>query len=111
MVLERCKHYGLKLNPSKCVFFAEEAKWCGKMISSQGVRHCPDRVSGLVNMSLPKTGAELQQFLCAINWMRGNIPEYSALTAPLYALLEQAMRVADSRKKTKLHTIALADVG
>ncbi|KAE8907373.1 hypothetical protein PF003_g8128 [Phytophthora fragariae] len=72
--LTRCKSYGLKLHAKKCAFFATEVKWCGRMISAQGVKHCPERVQGLVEMQLPQTGADLQQFLCATNWMGAEYP-------------------------------------
>ncbi|GMF50898.1 unnamed protein product [Phytophthora fragariaefolia] len=82
-VLERCECYGLKLHANKCVFFATKVKWCGKMISAKGVRHCPERVLGLAEMQSPRTAGDLQQFLCAVNWMRQSIPEYNKLTLRL----------------------------
>jgi hypothetical protein len=110
-VLERCAQYGLKLHAKKCIFFATEVKWCGRMISPDGVRHCPERVQGLVDMQPPRTAADLQQFLCAVNWMRQSIPEYTKLTRRLYDRLEEAMKAAGSRKKTKLSKMLLADAG
>ncbi|GMF21195.1 unnamed protein product [Phytophthora fragariaefolia] len=58
--LARCEEYGLKLHAKKCRFFATEVKWCGKLISAQGVRHCPERVDGLIDTPLPRTAGELQ---------------------------------------------------
>lgn len=110
-VLGRCEHFGLKLHAKKCRFFTKEAKWCGKLFSAVGVRHCPERVQGLVDMQAPMTAGDLQQFLCAVNWMRQGIPEYNRLTARLSAVLERAMAAAGSRKKAKLSKLLLADVG
>ncbi|GMF48914.1 unnamed protein product [Phytophthora fragariaefolia] len=78
-VLARCEEYGLKLHAKKCQFFATEVKRCGKLISAQGVMHCPERVQCLINIPLSMTAGEMQQFLCAINWMRQGIPEYLLL--------------------------------
>ncbi|GMF18364.1 unnamed protein product [Phytophthora fragariaefolia] len=110
-VLELCAEYGLKLHPLKCCFFTREATWCGRMMSAQGVCHCPSRIDGLVSLPAPHTAGKLQQFLCAVNWMRGNIPEYNALTAKLYEVLGAAASVAQSRKKTRLHRVLLDSVG
>jgi hypothetical protein len=110
-VLALCEQYGLKLHPAKCCFFTKEARWCGKLISADGVRHSPERIQGLVALSTPRTAGELQQFLCAVNWLRSNIPEYSALTHELYEVLEAAMAVAHSRKKSRLQRVQLASVG
>ncbi|KAE8975246.1 hypothetical protein PR002_g25649 [Phytophthora rubi] len=40
----RCESYGLKVHAKKCAFFATDVKWCGRIISAQGVKHCPERV-------------------------------------------------------------------
>jgi hypothetical protein len=110
-VLAACKQYGMKLHAGKCTFFTEIAKWVGKVISTEGVSHNPERVSGLVQMRSPKNAGELQQFLCAVNWMRMNIPEFSKITAKLYEVLERAASVVNSRKKNKLLKVQLSDVG
>ncbi|KAE8913634.1 hypothetical protein PF005_g23252 [Phytophthora fragariae] len=110
-VLARCEEYGLKLLAKKCQFFATEVMWCGKLISAQGVMHCPERVQGLIGIPLSRTAGELQQFICAITWMRRGIPEYNRLTGDLYAVLERAMILAGSRKKQKLNRFLLVDAG
>ena len=99
------------MHAGKCKFFLREATWCGKVVSANGIAHCPSRVAGLRAMSAPRTAADLQQWICALNWMRSSIPEYNRLVAPLTALLEDAMRTAKSRKKTKLERVALVDQG
>uniref|UniRef100_H3H555 Reverse transcriptase n=1 Tax=Phytophthora ramorum TaxID=164328 RepID=H3H555_PHYRM len=109
-VLERCEKFGLKLHAKKCQFFATEVKWCGRMISAQGVRHCPERIQGLVEMQAPQTAGDLQQFLCAVNWMRQSIPEFTRITAVLYDALDRAAQIAGSRKKVKLARVRLEDV-
>ncbi|KAE9356250.1 hypothetical protein PF008_g3693 [Phytophthora fragariae] len=60
-------------------------------------------------MQLPRTGADLQQFLCAANWMRQSIPEYTRISAVLYDALERAAKVSGSRKKTMLAKVNLVD--
>jgi hypothetical protein len=110
-VLEACQTYGLRLHPGKCAFFQTEVVWCGKVISEQGISHCPKRIEGLTQLQPPKTAAELQQFLCAMNWMRSSIPEYNHLVAPLTQLLEQCMKTTKTRKKSQLARVQLADHG
>jgi RNase H-like domain found in reverse transcriptase len=110
-VLLRCAKYGLKLYAKKCYFFKAEVKWCGKMVSAAGLSHCPERIQGLVEMQPPTTAGELQQLLCALNWMRQSIPQYSELTAGFSAVLEAAMKAAGSRKKNRLSRVLLAAVG
>ncbi|GMF57839.1 unnamed protein product [Phytophthora fragariaefolia] len=100
-VLECCEKFGLKLHAKKYQFCSREIMWCGRMISGDGVRHCPERIQGLVDMRPPKTAGELQQFLCAVNWMRQSIPEFTRITTKLYDTLKRAAQHAGSRKKLK----------
>jgi hypothetical protein len=110
-VLERCLKFGLKLHPEKCNFFRKSVKWFERVISASGTTHCPMRIEGLVGMELPKTAADLQQFLCACNWMRASIPRYNELAHELPKLMELSMSKCGSRKKLKLTKVELADIG
>jgi hypothetical protein len=81
------------------------------MISAAGIGHCPERIAGLCDMPMPVTGADLQQLLCAVNCMRASIPDYAAMTAELYALLDAAAAVVNSHKKKLLPRVRLDSVG
>ncbi|KAH9102720.1 hypothetical protein LEN26_015004 [Aphanomyces euteiches] len=110
-LLQQCVKYGLKLNPSKCDFFTQEAIWCGKHISSEGIAHDPKRINGLIELEPPENGQQLQQFLCALNWMRQSLPQFNKLVAPLQQLLETICSTAGSRKKTRLVRYMLKEFG
>ena len=51
--LARVAEYGVKLNPAKCDLFLTEVKWCGKLISYDGVRYDPARIEALRSLSYP----------------------------------------------------------
>ncbi|KAH9101688.1 hypothetical protein AeMF1_021600 [Aphanomyces euteiches] len=106
-VLATCAEFGLKLSPKKCHFYLAEAAWCGKIISAAGVTHSPRRTQGLIDLALPTTAADLQQFVCATNWMRASIPDYNKLIDPLRRLLDVAVKAAGSSKKKALARVAL----
>jgi hypothetical protein len=92
-----CRQHNLKLHPGKCVLFATEVRWCGRLISSAGVRFDPRRAQGLLDLPAPTTGADLQQFVCALNWMRTSIPSFATLIAPLQILLESVYQAAGGK--------------
>ena len=102
-----CMQFGFKLHAAKCKFFLREAKFCGRLIDSAGIRFHPRDMDALQNMRRPEFAADLQQFLCATNWMRSSIPEYSKLIAPSHALLESCYSTAWSRKKRAIRNISL----
>ncbi|KAH9180909.1 hypothetical protein AeNC1_017115, partial [Aphanomyces euteiches] len=114
-VLSQCfsryREYGLKLHPDKCEFFLPEVTWCGRVISSAGISHDPQRIQGLLDLPPPTTAGDLQQFLGAVGWMRGNIPRFAELTEPLRSLLEEACTLAGSRKKRQLQAVSLSVAG
>ncbi|KAF0717166.1 hypothetical protein As57867_002454, partial [Aphanomyces stellatus] len=55
--------HGLKLNPLKCRLYNTSVKWCGRVISGQGVKHDPARVEALQGIPYPTNAGQLQQFL------------------------------------------------
>ncbi|ETV74095.1 hypothetical protein H257_11397 [Aphanomyces astaci] len=55
--------------------------------------HSLTRIQGLCALAPPTTTADLQQFVCAINWMRSSIPCYTELVVPLRQLLDAATNV------------------
>ena len=67
------------------------------MLSAEGVQADPARLAALATLPMPKTARELRQFLQSANWIRGNIPRFSAITGPLQTLLTVAL---EGRKKT-----------
>ncbi|KAF0756606.1 hypothetical protein AaE_004568 [Aphanomyces astaci] len=103
--------YGFKLHPGKCTSFTTKTVWCGKEIPADDVAHAPSRVQGLCDLEPPQTAADLQQFLCATNWMRANIPRYRELVAPLTKHMDISAKAADSPKKTASTRLALSSVG
>ncbi|KAF0730914.1 hypothetical protein Ae201684_011796 [Aphanomyces euteiches] len=94
-VLTICSKFGLKLNPRKCDFFLARL----------------NGAASLCALAPPITAADLQQFVCATNWMRASIPCYTELVAPLRQLLDQATKKIGSAKKIKLARVQLSTVG
>ena len=91
-VLTRLMEHGLYAAAHKAVFYREEVRWCGKLYSGRTIRHDPERVQGLTDMRRPETARELQQFLCAINWMRTSLPGLAQTEKPLQDLLQRCLR-------------------
>ena len=65
-----CKKHNLKIHAEKCDFFLKKVQWCGRVVSSEGVQLNPRKLNALLELQAPKSAADLQQFLCAANWMR-----------------------------------------
>ncbi|GMF38559.1 unnamed protein product [Phytophthora fragariaefolia] len=64
-LLELLDFIGSKLTAKMSSLFEREVRWCGKLISGEGVHHDPKRVKALQAMPYRQTGGEMQQFHCA----------------------------------------------
>ena len=106
-----CKEYNLKLHPAKCVLFTRQIRWCGRIISAKGVTFDPRHIDGIQNMDEPSNGAELQQFICAMQWMRNAIPTFSTIIQPLTDFMESIYASAGSRKKSAVSRVLLFKSG
>lgn len=87
-LFSRLNQFGIVINPTKCVFAANEVKFLGYMVNSQGIRPLPDKVQAIVNFVKPKTVRQLRRFLGMINFYRRFIPGAAALQTPLNQLLK-----------------------
>jgi Reverse transcriptase (RNA-dependent DNA polymerase) len=106
-----CAKHGLKLHARKCVLFAKTARGCGRLISGNCVKFDPARLQGLLDMPGSTSGADLQQFMCALNWMQSSMPMYNALVSPLNSFLETVYAAAGARTKKAAGKTNLRDLG
>ena len=52
-IFERCRKYGIYLNPKKCLFVVTEGKLLGHVISKKGISIDPERIKAIQHISLP----------------------------------------------------------
>ena len=61
-VFDRCKKFGISLNPKKSLFSIKEGKLLGHIISKDGVVIDPKRAFAIQSLSLPRNNKEIQGF-------------------------------------------------
>lgn len=72
----------LRLHPSNFMLYATSVRWFGRSISADGTTYDPARSNGLLEMEPPTNGAHLQQFLCALHWVKNCVPAFRDLVEP-----------------------------
>jgi hypothetical protein len=104
---KKCQEHGLKLHASKCVLFASTVRYCGRLITKDGVRFDPKDMKALQTMQEPQNGADLVQYVASVKWMRSAIPNYSKRVAPLQAALAKVLENKSRRTKKAAATVSL----
>ena len=96
LVFDRLQQHGLKLKPSKCQLMRKEVQYLGHLVSAEGIRTDPEKISRVKDWRRPTSRKEVLQFLGFTGYYRRYVNGYSALAAPLYRLT-----AGDPRKKKR----------
>ncbi|GFT89899.1 retrovirus-related Pol polyprotein from transposon 412 [Trichonephila clavipes] len=78
-VLSKLSDANLKLNPSKCKFFQKEVNYLGHIISAEGVRTDPEKVSAVKKWKRPENLRELRSFLGLCTYYRKSFDVFTDL--------------------------------
>lgn len=88
-VFRRLQAAKLKINPEKCEFFKRETKYLGHVVSGDGIKTDPDKVSAIAKMQPPKSVKEVRSFLGMASWYRRFVPDFASMSQPLTFLLKK----------------------
>ena len=83
LLFQKFHDAGLKINPKKSVLACSEIKFCGNLISEDGIKPPPEKLEAIKNYPEPTTVKGLKSFLSAVNFYRPAIPNFAAIAAPL----------------------------
>jgi hypothetical protein len=73
---DKCRKFGLSLNPKKSHFSMQEGKLLGHIVSKYGIKVDPKRVEAIDKINIPRNKKEIQSFLGRINFLRRFIPNF-----------------------------------
>ena len=106
--ISNCRAKNLKVSIKKSTFFSESVRWCGRVIDEEGVQFDTTSISSLNVAELPKSAAELCEFVHCMQWMESSIPDFVERVAPVKEVLEEAYRRAGARSKKAIQKSSLA---
>ncbi|KAH9307129.1 hypothetical protein KI387_043801 [Taxus chinensis] len=90
-VFQRCRRFGVSLNPKKCVFLAHKGKLLGHIVYREGLTIDPERVEAIQTLPLPHHKKSLQRFLGRINFVRRFVPNFATLVKLLTMMLKKSL--------------------
>ncbi|EFQ85321.1 hypothetical protein PTT_19763, partial [Pyrenophora teres f. teres 0-1] len=82
-VVTRLSNAGLPMDILKSEFLQEEVKFLGLIITPNGIKMDPEKVSAIQDWLLPKTLKDVQAFLGFANFYRRFIYGFSDIAKPL----------------------------
>src|SRR5216684_2017266 len=88
-IFERCKKYGISLNPRKCVFAVTEGKLLGHIVSKDGISIDPERVKAIEQIPMPHNKKGMKSFMGTINFVRRFVPDFAQTVKPLQQMVKQ----------------------
>ena len=95
-VLMRLDAANLRINAAKSIIGVTELPMLGYIVNNEGIRMISDRIADVLRVPMPRTPKELRRFFGMTNYMRGFIPNYGVLAAPLTSLVTASRTLLQS---------------
>jgi len=88
-IFQRCKRYGISLNPKKSFFALDQGKLLGFIVSKDGIYIDPDRIKEISEIPFPHNKKSMQSFLGQINFVKRFVPDFSQIILPLQNMIKK----------------------
>jgi hypothetical protein len=90
---EKCRRFGLSLNPKKSHFVMKEGKLLGHIVSRYGIKIDPKRVEAIDTINIPRNVKYIQSFLGKIFFLRRFIPNFVEIVKLITYMLKKNNKV------------------
>ena len=84
----------------KSMFCMAEVEFLGAMVGRSGIRPAPSKIKAVRELEMPSTVGEVRAFLGLAGYLRGFVPDFSSLTAPITDFLRD--KAFSSKRARKL---------
>jgi hypothetical protein len=91
-IFERCRKYGISLNPKKTIFIVSEGILLGHIISKDGISVDPERTKSILQIAPPHSKRSMQSFFDRINFVRRFVPYFAEIVKPLQKMIKKDMQ-------------------
>ena len=89
VVLNNLKEANITLNSEKCEFSKTSIKILGHIVSSEGIKPGPEKITSILSLPVPKNVAEIRSVLGMVNQQGKFAPDLATKTKPLRDLLHK----------------------
>ena len=91
-LLDRLRHVGLKVKPSKCELFKTEIKFLGHQVSVHGIEPMPDKIEAIREWPTPRCLRDVRAFFGLASYYRRFVKGFATIAEPLTRLTRKQAR-------------------
>jgi hypothetical protein len=88
-IFERCRKYGIPLNPKKTIFGIEEGKQLGHIISQGRISIDPEQIKTIAQLPLLHNKKAMQSFFGKIKFVRKFTPDFVKIVKYLQKMIQK----------------------
>lgn len=92
-VFERLRDSNLKIQLNKSEFMKLETVYLGHVISKDGIKPNPEKITAIQRFPIPKTTTEIKRFLGLVGYYRKFIPNFARITKPMTQCLKKGAKI------------------
>lgn len=92
-VFQKLRESNFKIQMDKSEFLKLETAYLGHIISREGIKPNPDKISAIQNYPLPKTPTEIKRFLGLVGYYRKFIPNFARIAKPMTQCLKKGSKI------------------
>ncbi|XP_075481342.1 uncharacterized protein LOC142522058 [Primulina tabacum] len=85
-------HYGIKLNPAKCIFGVKSGKFLGFIVTDRGIEVNQEKVESVLSMPSPRSVKEVQKLTGRIAFLSRFISRSAHRSYPFFQILRKAQQ-------------------
>lgn len=92
-VFKRLRESNFKIQMDKSEFLKLETAYLGHIISKDGIKPNPDKITAIQKFPIPKTATEIKRFLGLLGYYRKFIPDFARITKPMTQCLKKGSKI------------------
>lgn len=87
-ILRKIEKAGMRISVQKSRFFRTEVSFLGFIVTTEGIKTCPDKVRDIIEFRVPESLKSLRSFLGLSGFYRQFIKDYAKVAKPLTKYLQ-----------------------
>ncbi len=92
LCFQKCREFGISLNPYKCVFMVFSRMILGFIVSKEGKLLNPKKIQAIIQMLVPINPQQIQAFNRMVQFYRCFIKNFAFIMAPITKLMRKTKK-------------------